>query len=97
MDNPHYVYILTNQRKTVLYTGRTHDLPQRLFRHNSGYYPNAFTKKYNVNILVYYEEHLDLPTAAAREKRLKRWHHNWKAKLVSDFNPQWHDLGLDLS
>lgn len=97
MDKPHYVYILTNQRKTVLYTGRTHDLPQRQFRHQSGYYPNAFTKEYNVNMLVYYEEHPDLATAAEREKRLKHWHHDWKAKLVSDFNPEWHDLGQDLS
>ncbi len=51
MANPHYVYILTNQRHTVFYVGETADLPQRLFRHNSGFYPNAFTKKYNVNIL----------------------------------------------
>ena len=97
MDKPHYVYILTNQRHTVLYTGETADIPQRTFRHQSGYYPNAFTKKYNVNILVYYEEHQDKDSAKNREKRLKRWHHDWKAKLVNDFNQNWHDLGLQLS
>ena len=97
MDKPHYVYILTNQRKTVLYTGETKDLPQRVFRHDSGYYPNAFTKKYNVNILVYYEEHPNEDSAKNREKRIKKWNREWKIKLVSDFNPNWHDLGRQLS
>lgn len=96
MEKPHYVYILTNQRHTVLYTGETADIPQRVFRHSSGYYPNAFTKKYNVNVLVYYEEHPNSQSAKTREKHLKRWRKDWKAQLITDFNPGWHDLAANL-
>lgn len=96
MSKSYYIYILTNKHRNVLYTGMTSDIPQRVFRHGHGYFPNAFTKKYNVHILVYYEEHNDPVFAIDREKRLKRWHHDWKAQLVTDFNPEWHDLGLNL-
>lgn len=97
MDKTYYIYILTNAHHNVLYTGMTSDIPQRVFRHGHGYYPNAFTKKYNVQTLVYYEEHNDALLAAEREKRLKHWHHDWKVKLVEDFNPEWKDMGLDLA
>lgn len=96
-DKTFYVYMLTNKYHNVLYTGMTSDMPQRVFRHGHGYYPNAFTKKYNVTILVYVEEYNEAHIASHREWLLKRWHHDWKAKLVTDFNPDWHDLGLQLS
>ena len=49
----YYVYILTNEYHTVLYTGVTNDLVRRCFEHmekkNKG-----FTRKYNVNKLIYF-------------------------------------------
>ena len=67
---PFYVYILTNQRNTVLYTGITNDLEQRVFDHkvkrNKG-----FTYKYNCNKLVLFEEFADTEKAIPREKQLK--------------------------
>jgi hypothetical protein len=34
-----------------------------------------------------------------REKQLKKWHREWKEKLINEFNPTWEDLadwiGLD--
>ncbi len=55
MGNKQYcVYILTNSRHTVLYTGVTNNLERRLLEHKSK--PgNTFTKRYNVDQLVYYE------------------------------------------
>jgi hypothetical protein len=51
-----YVYMLTNERGNVLYTGSTEDLKGRLYFHKSRLIP-GFTRKYNVHRLVYYEVH----------------------------------------
>jgi putative endonuclease len=49
------IYILTNQRHTVLYIGVSSDLVSRMYEHINKIYPNSFTKKYNVNKLIYFE------------------------------------------
>jgi putative endonuclease len=53
---------------------------------------NGFTKKYNLTKLVYFEETLDIQSAIEREKQLKKWHRDWKIKLINGFNPDWKDL-----
>jgi putative endonuclease len=53
----------------------------------------GFTEKYNMNKLIYFEETRDVHSALKREKQLKNWHRDWKRNLVSDFNPDWEDLG----
>ena len=64
------VYILTNRHHTVLYTGVTGDLKARCHQHREKLLP-GFTKRYNVDKLVYYEV-ADNPSAAiAREKQIK--------------------------
>ena len=67
-----YFYILTNKGKNVLYTGLTKNLINRVKEHRKGY-QKGFTKKYNVNRLVYCEvfEHIDM--AKDREKQIKGW------------------------
>ena len=50
-----YVYILTNERNNVLYTGVTTNLYKRVTDHKAWNIP-GFTKKYRVHKLVYYEE-----------------------------------------
>ncbi len=54
MDKRYFVYILTNKRNTVLYTGVTSDLKRRVYEHREKIIP-GFTKKYSVCKLVYYE------------------------------------------
>ena len=86
-----YVYILASQKNGTLYVGLTSDLIRRVWQHKNKFVP-GFTKKYNVTILVYYEIFNDINFAAAREKRLKEWHRQWKIELIQKNNPEWHDL-----
>ncbi len=55
----------------------------------------GFTKKYNVDRLVYYELTDSVDTALNREKQLKRWHREWKINLIKEINPEFKDLSLD--
>ena len=55
----------------------------------------GFTSKYNVDLLVYYEETSSVETAINREKQLKRWHRDWKLNLIKEFNPDFRDLYFD--
>ncbi|MCL6101306.1 MAG: GIY-YIG nuclease family protein, partial [Bacteroidetes bacterium] len=50
------VYILTNKNHSVIYVGVTSDLGKRVIQHKTGFYKNAFTSRYNVTELVYFEE-----------------------------------------
>ena len=68
----YYVYILTNKNKTVLYTGFSGNLADRVIQHKSGEVA-GFTNKYNVNTLIYYEEFEDIFEAKQREKAIKKW------------------------
>ncbi|WP_396182906.1 GIY-YIG nuclease family protein [Flavobacterium sp.] len=62
-----YTYILTNNNLTVLYVGATKDLKNRIDCHKDGK-GAVFTKKYNVTILIYFEEFDNYHDAFAREK-----------------------------
>jgi len=89
------VYILTNKNNTTLYTGVTRDLQRRIAEHklhiNAG-----FSNKYKTEKLVYYEVYDRLDAGIHREKQLKKWHRDWKEKLINDFNPEWKDLAEDI-
>ncbi len=58
--------------------------------HKSG--ASTFTKRYNINRLVYYEESADSLRAIEREKQLKGWLRNKKLALIESTNPEWEDL-----
>lgn len=88
------VYIMTNSRHTVLYTGVTNDLQRRVEEHKSGK-GSAFTKKYNVNKLVFYESGDDINIAIAREKQIKAGSRKKKLDLINSMNPEWKDLSED--
>ena len=68
----YFVYILSSKNK-VLYVGMTNNLSRRIFEHKS-VLVEGFTKRYNVNKLVYYESQPDLKSAVKRERQLKNWH-----------------------
>ncbi|HLW91901.1 MAG TPA: GIY-YIG nuclease family protein [Roseiarcus sp.] len=85
------VYILASRRNGTLYIGVTNNLSIRIYQHRSGV-GSAFTAKYGVKLLVWYEFYTDVKEAIAREKQLKKWERKWKLKLIEDFNPGWADL-----
>ena len=92
MGNKQYcVYILTNSRHTVLYTGVTNNLERRLTEHKTKM-GGAFTKKYNVDTLVYFECGDDINAAIAREKQIKAGSRQDKIDLINGMNPDWKDL-----
>ena len=86
-----YVYILTNQRQTVLYTGFAKDLIKRVWEHKQ-HIVKGFTKKYNVDKLVYYEVFEDMNAALEREKQIKGGSRQKKLDLIDKTNPAWEDL-----
>jgi putative endonuclease len=91
-----FVYILANQNNTVLYTGVTNNLPRRIQEHKSGE-GGAFTKKYNVHKLVYFETLHQAVSAIEREKQIKGGSRQRKAELITKSNPNWLDLSDDPS
>ena len=86
----YFVYILASKNK-VLYVGMTDILQRRTYEHKLGIV-EGFTKKYNVNKLVYFESQPDLKSAVKREKQLKNWHREWKMNLIESVNKDWKDL-----
>ena len=87
----YYVYMLTNKNNNVIYTGVTNNLKRRLYEHKNKFV-DGFTKKYNVDKLVYYEITNDVNSALAREKQIKGWTRAKKNALVESKNSQWCDL-----
>ena len=92
MERGGYIYILTNKNNTVLYTGVTSNLSNRLVEHSTGFYEKSFTSKYNVTKLVYFEEFISIEEAIAREKQIKAGSRQKKLDLINRFNPEWKDL-----
>ena len=86
-----YVYILASKRNGTLYIGVTTDLAARIFAHRNGT-GSAFTKKYGVKILVWYETYDMVTDAIQRETTLKHWLRKWKLELIERTNPNWDDL-----
>ncbi|MEW5994164.1 MAG: GIY-YIG nuclease family protein [Candidatus Zixiibacteriota bacterium] len=91
MPRTSFVYILTNNNNTVLYTGITGNLPKRIAEHKRGI-GSAFTRKYKLTKLVYFEVFEDITYAIAREKQIKKGSRLKKIDLVNSINPEWEDL-----
>ncbi|MFZ6024038.1 MAG: GIY-YIG nuclease family protein [Bacteroidota bacterium] len=87
-----YVYILTNVSKTMLYVGVTSNLTQRIWQHKQKIYPNCFTTKFNIHLLVYCEVHTSIGDAIKREKEIKGWKRSKKNALIQTKNPKWETL-----
>ncbi len=92
--NDYYVYILTNEHNTVLYTGITNDLRRRVYEHRMGI-NEGFTKQYQVHKLIYVESCHNVKDAIAREKQLKGWSRKKKIALIETMNPEWKALDID--
>jgi len=88
----YYVYIMTNQNRTVLYTGVTNDLIRRVYEHKNHLDRGSFISRYNVEYLVYYESTTSIESAIEREKQIKGWNRKRKEKLIQYKNPDWINL-----
>jgi putative endonuclease len=87
----YFVYILTNQRHTVLYIRITNNLERRLWEHSISR-RSHFARQYNTDKLIHFEAFSDPASAIAPEKQLKRWRRSKKETLIARSNPQWRDL-----
>jgi len=94
-NKEYYVYILANSRHTVLYTGVTNNLLRRVSEHKNKTI-SGFTKRYNVDQLVYFECGDDINIAIAREKQIKAGSRQDKIDLINSMNPEWKDLYKDM-
>jgi len=90
----YWVYIMTNADNRVLYTGVTNDLIRRAAQHKAGL-GSAFTHRYRVHKLVFYEEFRRIIDALAAEKRIKAGSRARKIKLIEARNPEWKDLSAE--
>ncbi len=79
-----------------MYIGVTNDLVRRLYEHKNKLY-DGFTKKYNLNNLVYFELFFDINEVINREKEIEKWRREKKNNLVESKNPDWKDLSLEFS
>ena len=76
-----YVYIMTTSNNSVLYTGVTSDLKERVIQHKSKKHLNSFSSRYNICKLVYYERLETIGEAIKREKQIKGGSRNKKIEL----------------
>jgi len=86
------VYMMTNKYHTVLYTGVTSNLRNRILEHKTKKFSNSFTSKYNCNKIVYYCFYSRIEEAVAVEKQIKDRSRAYKEKLINEMNPEWRDL-----
>ena len=88
------VYIMSNWNNKVVYIGITNNLERKVYEHKNKMI-DGFTKKYNINKLVYFEQTNDVNSAIEREKQLKSWRREKKNVLINSINPNWNDLSED--
>ena len=87
----YYVYIVTNKINTVLYTGVTSNLKKRIWEHKTKAIV-GFTKKYNINKLIFFEIYNDPENAILREKQIKAGSRAKKIELIKRINQGYEDL-----
>jgi len=92
----YFVYILTNQFNTVLYTGYTSNLIRRVQDHKERATP-SFTNKYLIDRCVYFEIYSSKEEALKRERQVKKYKRVWKIEMIEKMNPDWVDLSSNLN
>jgi|SRR3989304_9770287 len=91
LNKKYYVYIVSNNRQTVYYTGVTNNLIRRIYEHKQKLI-GGFTKRYNIGRLLYFEEYADPENAILREKQIKDYRREKKLNLIRKVNPKMEDL-----
>jgi putative endonuclease len=91
----YYVYILASRPSGTLYVGITNDIVRRTWEHQNFTHPKCFTARYKITQLMHIEVYDNVMTAILREKKLKKWHREWKFNLITKTNPNWQDLSKE--
>ena len=86
---------MSNAHHTVFYTGVTNNIAKRCYEHKNKL-ADGFTKKYNIDKLLYYEIYDDIIEARNREYLIKRWGRKIKFEAIEQNNPKWEDLYFNL-
>ena len=87
-----WTYITSNKPDGTLYVGVTSELKYRIQSHKTKKYKTAFSARYNLDKLVWYQEFNSIIDARAREKQLKAGNRARKIKLIETMNQEWRDL-----
>jgi putative endonuclease len=95
MNKQYFVYLMTNKNNTVIYTGVTSDLKKRVYEHKLKFV-KGFTRRYNIDKLVYYEIFNDPYNTISREKQIKGGSRQKKIDLINGMNIEWKDLSGEL-
>jgi len=95
IEKQYYVYIMTAAKLSTLYTGVTNDLKKRVWQHK-GKFVQSFTKRYHIDMLVYYEVSNSIEGVITREKQIKAGSRQKKLDLINNMNPEWRDLYEEL-
>ena len=82
---------MADRYRGTMCVGVTADLPARIHQHRAGD-GSDFCARYGLIRLVWTERGDDISSCIAHEKRLKRWHREWKFDLIERSNPVWQDL-----
>ena len=91
MDRWYFTYLLASKPRGTLYVSVTNNIIGRVEQHRAGA-GSAFTRKYKVHRLVWYQIFCDVQLAIQREKTMKEWPRAWKVNLIERDNPHWSDL-----
>ena len=86
-----WVYIMADRYRGTMYVGVTSHLAGRVHQHRNGD-GSDFCARYGLTRLVWAERGDDIIQCIAHEKRLKRWHRDWKFDLIERANPDWQDM-----
>jgi putative endonuclease len=86
--NKYYVYIITNQNKTVLYTGVTNNLKERILQHYQPLHHQFLYREIFCLLPAFLRASQYINNAIAREKEIKGWIRQKKWQLINSFNPE---------
>jgi putative endonuclease len=82
---------MADRYRGTMYVGVTSHLASRIRQHKCGE-GSDFCARYRLTRLVWAEQGDDIIRCIEHEKRLKRWHREWKFALIERANPDWQDL-----
>jgi len=95
-DRGGWVYFMSDRYRGTLYVGVTAHLTARIHQHRTGD-GSDFCRRYGLHRLVWAERGATITDCIAHEKRLKRWHRDWKIALIERNNPDGRDLSDQLA
>jgi putative endonuclease len=95
MEKQPCVYMMASGRHGTLYIGVTSNLVGRVLQHRGGTF-EGFSKRYGCVRLVWFAIAETMDVAIRREKQMKNWNRDWKARLIEEDNPEWDDLAVGL-